>query len=99
MNCGATVAILLLFGYCATFSQVVPVDEDEDARCRCPAYEKAKINGGSITQIDIFPSGARCPKTEIIAWFNPGCNPEQVCVERTAPWLKTFIEKLLANTK
>ncbi|XP_078268281.1 C-X-C motif chemokine 13-like [Rhinoraja longicauda] len=99
MNCGATVTILLLFGHCAALSQVVPVDEDEAARCRCPYYRKNEIPGYCITQIDIFPRSERCFRTEIIARINPRYNKMSICVERTAPWLKILIEDLLANTE
>ncbi|CAB1348492.1 unnamed protein product [Coregonus sp. 'balchen'] len=65
-----------------------------DSRCRCIQTEGRRI-GKLIEKVGIFPPSSHCKDTEIIATLKG--SSKEICLDISAPWIKKFIEKMLAK--
>ncbi|XP_010896850.2 permeability factor 2-like [Esox lucius] len=88
----ASLVALVLF--CLTITEGMSLSGiSVEPRCRCIKTESRRV-GNLIAKVEIFPPSPHCKDTEIIATLK---THEDICLDPNAPWVKRFIDKLLAK--
>ncbi|XP_065451998.1 growth-regulated alpha protein-like isoform X2 [Chrysemys picta bellii] len=85
--------LLLLLLACAALCRGAPMAGE--LRCQCLQTETAVIHPKRIANVELIPEGPHCGVPEVIATTKHG---KKVCLERTAPWVKLIVTKIL-NSK
>ncbi|XP_053450815.1 C-X-C motif chemokine 13 [Nycticebus coucang] len=93
-----TSASLLLLLLVSSLCPIQGVLEAYNTRlkCRCSQETSAFVSPRFIDQLQIFPRGNGCPKTEIILWMK---NMSIKCVNPQAKWIRKIMDILQKKKK
>ncbi|XP_048366361.1 interleukin-8-like [Sphaerodactylus townsendi] len=89
----AAAFLLTLFLFTATETEGFSLARmGGELRCQCINTYSKFIHPRNIQDVTLTPSGPHCKNVEVIATLKDG---REVCLEPTAPWVKTIVKAIL----